>query len=152
MARAARDLLLLDMQRSGPCQLLDLLEQLFVRYELFARLQNAFETNDTLLVDDEVRTLREPAFRIENTIIRHRLQIRSVAQQWKIEFQEIGERLLRKRDVATDADDFGVGRGELAMVVPTGRQFFYSGRGEVEYVELDNDVLLARLLAQLELP
>jgi hypothetical protein len=54
--------------------------------------------------------------------------------------------------VHADADDFRVGRRELRMVVPTGRHFLHSRRGEIEDVELDDDVLLSGKIAQLEFP
>mgnify|MGYP003395773344 CR=1 FL=1 len=42
-----------------------------------------------------------------------------------------------------DELDLRIDRFELGMVVPTGRHFFYSGRGEIEHVELHDDVFLA---------
>jgi hypothetical protein len=50
---------------------------------------------------------------------------------------------LRQGMVGTDGNDFSAGRFELRVVVPTRRQFLYSRGGEVEDVELDDEVFLA---------
>jgi hypothetical protein len=128
-----------------------LLDQLFVRNELLATLQHALEADDSLLVDDEIRALRELPLAVVYAVRLNRFQVRRIAEQREIELQIIGESFLRERDVRADADDLRIDCSELRIVVPTGRQFAYSGGGEIEHVKLNNDVFLTDVVAQLEL-
>src|SRR4029453_5084228 len=124
----------------------------FVLDQRFLGREHFLVTDDALLVEDEIRALREPALGVEHAVRLGRLPIRKVRDQREVELQEIRESLLGKRVVHADADDFRVGRRELRMVVPTGRHFLHSRRGEIEDVELDDDVLLSGKIAQLEFP
>jgi hypothetical protein len=58
---------------------------------------------------------------------------------------------LRKDRIRADADDFRVDILEFVVIVPTGRQFLDSSRGEIEHIKLDEDVFASAKAAELEL-
>jgi len=126
-------------------------EQLLVRDEIPGILQDLLPAGDSFLVDEEIRTLGQPCKRPrldEDSVLLDNLPLREVAQEREWELEEIGEGLLREGVVRADSNDLGIKSLELRVVVPTGRDFFRSGRREVQDVELEHHVLLAQELPQ----
>ena len=118
-------------------------DQRIVRDQCLSSTQNVFVTNDACFIDDEVGALSEPALRVENAVSGYRLEIRVIAEDGKIELEEVGKSLLRKRRVGADSDDFGIDVFKFIVVVATRRQLLDSRRREVENIKFDEHVFLA---------
>lgn len=103
--------------------------------------QDLFETNDSVLVDNHVRSIRRSPLFFVHAVRLHHLAV-PVAQKRVLDLDEIDECLLRKRRVGADSYDFGVLGGKLGIVlVRTGRlQVSDSARAEIQDVEINQDI------------
>lgn len=135
-----------------PVQPLYLVYQSLVRNQRLAAIDHFFVTDDALLIDDKVRPLCQTAGRFEHSVSFDCFCVGIIADQREIQLQVIYECFLRKDRIRTDPDDLRIDLFEFVIVVPTGRQFLDSGCGEIENVELDQNVFDSVKAAQLELP
>ena len=138
-------------RRHTSLDLLDLRQESVVRDQRLPSSQDVLVANDTLLIDDEIRSLSHAPLAIEHPIGVDRLEIGIIADERKVELQIIGERLLGKSQIAADAYNLGVHSLKIAVIVPTGRQFRDSRGGKIEHVKFDQNVFLSLKAAELQL-
>ena len=138
-------------RRHASLDLLDLRHQSVIGNQRLPSSQDILVANDTLLIDDEIRSLSHAPLAIEHSISVNRLEVGIITDERKVELQIIGERLLGKSQVAADAYNLGVHSLKIAVIVPTGRQFRDSRGGKIEHVKFDQNVFLSLKAAELQL-
>ncbi len=120
-------------------------------FEVFNRHHCAdlFEADNTLLVDNDIGAIAEPFFLIQPAgIVPNHLGRFKGAQQRVVECQLLGEDLLRRAVIGTDAEDFCV---QFFLDPLTGGQLQGSTRGEVKDIKQQDDVVRASKVPETDL-
>ena len=137
------------MRQHSSLDLLNFLHESVVGHERLPSPEDILVTDDTLLIDDEIRSLRHAPLEVEDSIGLDRLEIGIVTDEGEIELQIVGERLLGKSQIAADADHLGVHAPKIIVVVPTGRQFRDSRGSKIKHIKFDQNILLSPKAAEL---
>lgn len=98
-------------------------------------------TNDSILIDDDIRPFGHPPRFIIDTERLHDFAV-SVTQQRVCDFCEVGKGFLRERSVAAYSKDFSILGLKHRIIVRTGRlQILDSGRTKVQNVKVYKNIL-----------
>src|SRR4029077_15238359 len=98
--------------------------------------------DDALRIDEKKCPVRKHQFLVEDSVAARDLRFGKVAEQRVRQLQRFGERLLRERQVGTDAEVLNPEIYETLEVGLPGRQVRRSRGSEVRPVELEENPLL----------
>src|SRR6185369_9551205 len=107
-----------------------------------AVLDNPLLADDALRIDEKKCPVRKHQFLVEDSVAARDLRFGKVAEQRVRQLQRFGERLLRERQVGTDAEVLNPQIYETLEVGLPGRQVRRSRGSEVRPVELEENPLL----------